>query len=504
MVQLAEMPSVHSLTSANPVLQALPLRTLRALRLQLKPLVFLQFDVLCHDVANSDKVFFLSRGRVLMEDSSGCSSTITSKAWTAVGLETFVPCRLPDYYDQKLRAKAVTYCEMWYIPTDALLAMCDVAIQLRCAHAATQLLGSDTSRLALASALRTCPCFGGVSEAAITAVAQALQARVYWAGDTIVASKRSPRTSILVVAGMVFVHSDKKTPPQRLCTGQSRYFCECFVKMALEESVVSQSNSIVLHGSPGIILELMEELKPASDDIKIMLDSAQEYVNGRYGTGASDLSKAQNAAAERVRDFKRRCAEAASTTSPPGSNTDTLALLENELLVSLTLQLQALHLDPTNEAKFGILLEGQLAIGDDDAPSKFRPTEECFSLDDEGKLVICTSPAPIAPAHPLTEAPAAPSVFVFAPKTDVVTASLQQRGRTKKKLASTQATAPVVPQSRRTAVHASVPATIEQRRVPSPRLTVLRTTATRPREEANDVDRRREQKHQLLRLKHSL
>ncbi|CAJ1006690.1 hypothetical protein Q4I28_002005 [Leishmania naiffi] len=439
-----------------------------------------------------------------MEDSSGCSSTITSKAWIAVGLETFVPCRLPDYYDQELRAKAVTYCEMWYIPTDALLAMCDVAIQLRCAHTATQLLGSDTSRLALASALRTCPCFAGVSEAAITAVAQALQARVYWAGDTIVASKRSPRTGILVVAGMVFVHSDKKTPPQRLCTGQSRYFFECFVKMVLEESVVSQSNSIVLHGSPGIILELMEELKPASDDIKIMLDSAQEYVNGRYGTGASDLSKAQNAAAERVRDFKRRFVEAASTASPPGPNIDTidtLALLENELLVSPTVQLQALHLDTTNEAKFGVLLEGQVAIGDDDAPSKFRPTAECFSLDDEGKLLICTSPAPIAPAHPLTGAPATPSVFVFAPKTDVVTASLQQRGRTKKKacLSTGDSTGCAA-----IAVHASVPATIEQRRVPSPRLTVLHTTATRPREEANDVDRRREQKHQLLRLKHSL
>ncbi|CAJ1987269.1 hypothetical protein conserved [Leishmania donovani] len=507
MTQLGEMPSVHSLASANPVLQSLPLRDLRALRLQLRPFVFLQFDAICEDVANSDKVFFLSLGKVLIEDCKNRSSTIISKVSTAVGLETFVPCRFPDYYDQKLRAEAATYCEMWCIPTAALLTLCSAETQLRCAQAATQLLADKTRRFTPASALRTCPCFAGVSEAAIAAVARALQVRVYCADDTIVASKRAPSTGILVVAGTVVVHSNRKRAPEPLRAGQARYFCECFVKMALEESVISQSSSIVLHGSPGAIFELIEALDTASNDIKIMLDSAQEYVNGQYGAGASNLSKAQNAAAERVRAYKRRRAGAAPTPSPPSTSIDTvdnITVLENELLASLALQLQALHPDTGDEARFDVLRVGELTMVDDDAPSDSRSAAECFSLDDEGRLVTCALPALVTSARPLTEVPVAPSPVIVAPRTDVVAASLQQRGKTKEKTSSAQETAAVVPRSLRTAVCASTPAAAGQRSVPSPRLTALRTTAARLREEADGVDRRREYQRQLLRAKHSL
>lgn len=507
MAQFGVMPSVHSLTSANPVLQSIPPRDLRALRLQLRPFVFLQFDVICHDLANSDKVFFLSLGTVLMEDCRGCSSTTTSKVSTAVGLETFVPCRFPDYYDQKLRAKAATYCEMWCIPTAALLVLCSAETQLRCAQAAKQLLGNKTSRLTSASALRTCPCFAGVSEAAIAVVARALEVRVHCAGDTIVASKRAPSTGILVVAGVVVVHSNRKKASEPLCTGQARYFCECFVKMALEESVISQSSSLVLHGSPGRIFELMEELNTASDDIKIMLDNAQDYVNGQYGAGASNLSKAQNAAAERVRAYKRRRAGAAPTASPPSTSVDAvdnLTVVENELLVSLAVQLQALHPDTADEAKFDVFRVGDLTMVDDDAPTDSRPAAECFSLDDEGRLVTCALPALVASARPLTEAPVAPSPAIAAPRTDVVVAPLQQREKTKETRSSTQETAAVVSQSLRTAVRASAPAAAGRRSVPSPRLTALRTTATLLREEADGVDRRREYQRQLLRVKHPL
>ncbi|KAG5483266.1 hypothetical protein LSCM1_04807 [Leishmania martiniquensis] len=506
MAQLADKPSALSLISANPVLQGLSLRALQTLRLQMQPLVFLQFEVICHNVANSDKVFFLNYGRVLIEDSRGCFSTITSKASTAVGLETLVPCRLPDYYDQKLRAKAVAYSEMWYIPTAALLAVCDAALQLRCAQTATQLVGSCTNRLALASSLRVCPCFAGISEAAIAAVAKALQARVHCAGDTIVSSKRSPNAGILVVAGVVCAHSDRAKAAQFLSAGEARYFCECFVKMRLEESVVSQSSSIVLHGSPARIFESME-LNAAWDDIKIMLDRAQEYVNGKYGTGASDLSKAQNAASERVRARKRRCAEALPPVSPSNpsiSATSALTLLENELLVSLAWHLQALHPDSADEAKFGLFREGQRTIEDNDAPGGSLPTAECFSLDEEGKLVICTSPALAAPAHPLTETSVAPSPAVVAAKANAVAASLHQEEKRKERAAVTQAAAAVAPRSLRAAVCAPIHEEGKRGRTPSSRLTALRAEAARLRDEADGLDRRKEYQRQVLRAKHSL
>ncbi|GET87028.1 hypothetical protein, conserved [Leishmania tarentolae] len=506
MAQLAQVPSVYSLTSANLVLQSVPLRDLRALRLQLRPFVCMQLDVICPNVANSDKVFFLSLGKVLIEDCSNCSSTMASKVSTAIGLETFVPCRFPDYYGQKLRAVAATYCEMWYISTASLIALCSAETQLRCAHAATQLLANNTNQLALTSALRTCPCFASVSEAAVAVVARALQARVYCAGETIIASKRPPSTGILVVDGVVVVHSSRKET-SILCTGQARYFCECFVKMALRESVVAQSSSIVLHGSPGTIFELMEGLNTASHDMKIMLDSAQEYVNGRYGAGASELSKAQNAAVERVRAYRRRLAKAPPAAPSPSTSIDAvddLTVLENELLTSLALQLAALHPDTADEAKFDVLRVGELTMGNDDAPAYSRPTEECFSLDDEGRLVTCSLPEPVVSAHSLTEVPAARSPVHAAPRTDVVTAPLQRLEQAKGRTASTRERAVVEPRSLRTAVRPPATTAVRPRVVPSPRLTALRATATRLLDEADGIDRRREYQRQLLRVKHPL
>ncbi|KAG5483120.1 hypothetical protein CUR178_04693 [Leishmania enriettii] len=506
MAQLADLPSVQSLISANPVLQGLPLRALQTLRLQMQPLVFLQFEVICRNVASSDKVFFLSCGSVLIEDERDHFSAITSKASAAVGLETFVPCRLPDYCDQNLRAKAETYCETWWIPTTALLAVSDAATQLRCAQAATRLLSSYTIRPALASALRTCPCFANISEAALAAAAQALQARVHCAGDTIVASKRSPSTGILVVSGVVHVRADREKPTRLLKVGQALYFCECFVQMKLEESVISQSSSIVLHGSPGRIFEFME-LCAVSDDVKIMLDRAQEYVNGRYGFGASDLSKAQNAASERVRSRKRRFAEAAPTATPSSSGigaANALTSLENELLVSLSLQLQALHPDSAAEPKLDFFREGQPAVREDDAPGDSRPSAECFSLDEEGNLVICTSPVLDAPAHPLAEASVALLPVTLAAIANPAAASLHQEEKTKERAAAAQGTAPVAPRSLRTAVCPPLYPKGRQRRTLPSRLTALRAEAARLRDEANGLDRRKEYQRQLSRVKQSL
>ncbi|KAG5509340.1 hypothetical protein JKF63_06650 [Porcisia hertigi] len=504
MAQLVGLPSVRSLTSANPVLKSLPHSTLRALRLQLKPFVFLQSDVVCHDIAKSDTVFFLSRGRVIIEDTSRCTSKVESKAFTSVGLETFVPYHLPDYCDQKLRAKAATYCEMWGVPTAVLLALCDAETQLRCAQAATQLLGNDTSRLGLASALRTCPCFAAVSEMSLTAIARALRARVYCAGDTILASKRLPTTGILVVAGEVFVQPGRKKPPQRLYAGQAHYFCECFVKMKLAESVVSRSSSIVLHGSPGRIFELMEESNTASD-METMLESAQNYVNIQYGSGASDLSKAQSAAVERVKAYRRRHAENGTTESPEKFSSDTgeaLTVLKNELLVSLALQLQALQPDTIAEAHFDVFRAGHLALGGEDPSSDPRPTAEYFSLDREGELVVCASPAPVAPVHFLTEDPVAPSSVVFPLRSDVVAPSLPQQEIAQERAALTRANAPVGSRSLRTEVHASALTAVGRRREPSSRLSALRSTAARLREEAEGTDRQREYQRQLMRVRH--
>ncbi|KAK7196015.1 hypothetical protein NESM_000534900 [Novymonas esmeraldas] len=512
MAQLAEMPTAHSLTAVNPILWGLPQSAWKTLRLQLRPSIFLKLDVLCHDVANSDRVHFLSRGQVLVEDGIGGSTTITSKTYAAIGLESFLRSRLPDYYDQKLRAKAATYCETWSITTEALLAVCDAATRLRCAQAAAELLGRSTGQLAPASALRTCPCFADVSEAAIAVVARALHPRVYCAGDTIVPARRSPNTGILLVAGAAAVHSGKRKPPQLLRTGEARYFCESLVRMELAESIVAQSSALVLHGAPATIFELLEETSTAVDDMQVMLAAAQEYVNGRYGAGASDLSKAQNAAAERVKAFKRRQAEsaqAAPSPPPPPSSSgvgEVITALENELLVSLTLQLQSLHPDGVEDAKFDVFraVPPVSANGSDgsDGIDKPRHVAEYFSLDDQGNLITTasTDAAPTLPTPPVVASPLATARSAG----DAAPLAHPPVGQRKGPATAAPARAPAPPRALRTSVRPPAPAPPRQGRAPSPRLTALRGTATRLREEVDGVDRRVEYRRRLTRVKHSL
>lgn len=507
MALLGNVPSVQSLTEANPVLLGLSPSATRALRLQLQPHVFLQFDTICHDVADADPVHFLRRGRVQIDDNMGIASIKESRASAAIGLDTFVRCRLPDYYGQKLKAKAATYCETWSISVANLRALCDAATRLRCTQASVSLLGTDMSRLALTPALRTCPCFADMTEAVLNVVARTLQPRVYSAGDTILPSKRCPATGIVLVAGTALVRPESKRAPFALPGGEACYFCECFVKMELYESVVAQSSCIVLHSSPGQILESIEQFGAFARETQAMLDGAQASVNRRYGTGASDLSKAQSAAAERVKAYRRRCMEEAAmaaSKAPAGAATaaaspgDAATALENELLVSLSLQLQALHPDAVDAAKFAVFRGAQLAIPADTASTTAQPAPAYFTVDDEGNVVTCTEPHEAVAAQTVAIAP------VPVPLAATVLAPPRLQGDGKKSTsAPPSGRASLAAPALRTKVRATAAVPKSERREVPPRLSTLRNAAAELRDEADGVNRRREFQRQLARVKHA-
>ena len=164
-----------------------------------------------------------------------------------------------------------------------------------------QVRAQGFGRLPIATALRAYACFADLSEIAVAAIARVLRVRVYTPGETVAAAGRIPAFGLLVVAGDVRLRRSRERESQQLPPGQAHFFCESLVRMCVSESVVSQSSSIVLQGTPAVLLEAMEMAGVAADETALLLRSAQAYVDRFYGADSIEIIKAQYTAAERVR-----------------------------------------------------------------------------------------------------------------------------------------------------------------------------------------------------------
>lgn len=411
MAQFSGPPSTPAIMAANPVLAALPPAVLKSICLQLEPCVFLQSETICENVFAAEWMYFLSSGQVRTADSSGANARLVATPDTVIGLNAFVQSCVPDHFDQKSRATAATYCEMWGLPLPAVLSACDGASRTQCAWAAVQQVRAQGfGRLPIATALRAYACFADLSEIAVAAIARVLRVRVYTPGETVAAAGRIPAFGLLVVAGDVRLRRSRERESQQLPPGQAHFFCESLVRMCVSESVVSQSSSIVLQGTPAVLLEAMEMAGVAADETALLLRSAQAYVDRFYGADSIEIIKAQYTAAERVREYKRRLMEAThAAQAVPLQTATTTAALQNELLASLEVQLHALHPDEDEVTKFEYFRVGKTATHDDGAatvvcsPLPFEASRRSayFTLDEQGNLIThdATCP-PTNAAHP--------------------------------------------------------------------------------------------------------
>lgn len=506
MAQFVGAPSTASIMSANPVLAALPLAVLKSVRMQLKPFVFLKAEVICDNVFAAEWVYVLTTGQVRIDDSTGGRSHVVSAMFTAVGTNAFVQSTMPERFDQVSRATAAVYSEMWGMPVAALFAMCDAAARLPCMAAAAQLLHAQgTGRLPIAAALRAYPCFSTLSETAVAAISRALQLRLYAAGDTIASAGRIPSSGVLVLVGEVRLHRGPERDQKRLPPGQALFFCEALAKMCVSDGVVSHSSSLVLHGTPALLFEALEAAGTAAEDTDPLLRTAQDFVDRQYGAGLSEISRAQHAAAERVKDYRRRQGEEQQRRGPnaqlktsPGVSVE---VMENELLASLAVQLDALHPKDADAATFEYLRMGKttnatpavattaaVVRGEalDTAPPPSRRSAEFFSLDDAGNLITVSGTAAEPPRGPAEVAvPPRVSSVVLPPSPPPPPSLLQQHA------ASQKATPRSAPTVLRTSVRPPPAAAKSSQKHPSPRVAALRAAASQVKDEADGVDRRR-------------
>jgi CRP-like cAMP-binding protein len=517
MVHLSGAPSTPAIMAANPVLAALSPAVLKTIRLQLKPRIFLKGEVICDNVFAAEWVFFVSSGQVSIEDSNAVDSRVLSTPCATIGVDAAVQCHMPQYFDQKSRATAATYCEMWGLSVSTFLSVCDAASRLRCALAAAQLLRvRGTGRLPVVTALRSCACFANLSESAVVAVAQVLHLRVYTPGEVVIPAGRIPRFGLLVVSGDVRLHRSAECGTRQLPSGQAHYFCEALVKMGVVDAVISRSSSVVLQGTPSLLLEAMETPGLTSDEVPLLLRDAQAYVDRVYGAGSSEISKAQYAAAERVRAYKRRQVtavakgeqahvSAAALASPAASSAE---VLQNELLTCLEVQLQALHPGDDDVARFEYFRAGTQATavgGSDYQPAPLTPPQpprrsQYFSLDEQGNLITCDEPTgstdtvikeppPPPPKPKLSDLTPTGTQKVLSP-----TPPPPAVAKVKRSSAPTR-NAPAA--ALRTPVRPPPPRKKSLPKDLSPRIASLRVAAARLKDEADGVDQLRKHHRQL-------
>lgn len=551
MAQFCGPPSTPCIMAANPVLAALPPAVLKTICTQLKPFVFLKAETMCEDVFAAEWMYLLVSGHLRFEDANGGFSHLLKSPHTAVGINSFVQCQMPDHFDQKLRVVAATYCEAWGLPVAAVLSACDAAARLQCARAAThQLRARGLGRLPVVNALRACACFAELSESAVVAIARALHLRVYTAGDVITPAGRIPGFGVLVLAGDVRLRRSVERDAPRLPAGQAKYFCEALVKMCVADAVVAHGSAVVLHGSPGLLLEALEVAGVAAEETPVLLRTAQGYVDRLYGSGSSEISRAQYAAAERVRAFKRQ-EEAADTAarraSPDAIHASAFTdVLQNELLASLEVQLHALHPNDDEAATFAYFRAGEATAGVEKAraasgveaqphaqpPQPPQPPRRStyFSLDAQGNLITCegeeTSPDNTAGAtkgqyrqdaqasllqrmdapppqrvqkmsdgaSTARERITLPSVPLPAPSLPPLTEREKSKAFSAPPRSRLAAAAAVAATSAalRTPVRAKGLHTQPVRKMASPRISALRAAAARLKDEADGVDCRRE------------
>ncbi|KPA77142.1 hypothetical protein ABB37_07073 [Leptomonas pyrrhocoris] len=521
MAQFSGAPPATSIMSVNPVLAALPMTVLKTICHQLKPFVFLKSEIICGNVFAAEWMYFLDSGLVRIEDSNGAHLRIVEQPFTVIGMHAFVQSCVPDYFDQRSHATAAVYCEMWGLPISVMLSTCNAASRLQCTLAATQLLRTQgVGRLPLTTALRAYACFSDLSEMAVVAIAGALHLRVYTPGETVVPVGRIPAFGILIVAGDVRLHRSVERDTKQLLPGQVLFFCESLVKVRACDAVVSQSSSIILQLTPGLLFEAMEVAELESDEVHVLLRSAQQYVDRTYGAHLNEINKAQYAAAERVKEYKRRQMESLhpnSTASPSAAVPE--EVLQNKLFATLEVQLHALQPDEEAAAKFEYFRAGTTATRDDAAtlfssspppPPPSPRRSEYFSLDDRGNLITCKEPAQPSthvvhhqrlppPQQSVTTAGASqPSGgpdawspplpgFASAPPAAAKTSTVPPRST------------PAAPFVLRTSVHAAPPGTKSSMKTPSPRVASLRAAAARIKDEADGVDRKREKRYSFAR-----
>ncbi|CAD2220359.1 hypothetical protein AGDE_04258 [Angomonas deanei] len=342
-------PPLLKILAANDVLNGLSMRSSKAMWMQLVPKVFCANEVVCSDVFTSDAVFFLSKGKLLYSNGKSKDVAITTPA-ACVGLNALVCHEQPTFFDEKRQLIAPGYCELWMISVHALQCLWEDADMVSCTRIATRKVQQALNPTLLYGPLRAVPAFNTITDGAVQQIAKCLRSRVYSPNECIVPARKPPKFGVLVVCGRFYLATSAKSEKREYPRCGIPFFpCEALTSTAIPVGVYAETSVIVLQITSGTILDGLDSQEDPTNSMEAILESAEKYINQSYGEGQSSLSKAQNEAIQRVKEFNEKARVAAhakptalSVTTPEERETAQL-MTENKLLTSLALQLEFLR-----------------------------------------------------------------------------------------------------------------------------------------------------------------
>ncbi|CCW69782.1 unnamed protein product [Phytomonas sp. Hart1] len=391
-----DKPSFKDILYYNPVLQGLSTGNVEHTWMKLTPFLFCKGEVICGDVYHSAVVYFIKSGQVSITSSNSKETKIIDQCASHIGLDSFMVHTVPSCIGDHHMAVARGFCILWGIPTSELSSLCSPLDLLNCSLLASKMVRHKWSRLNITGCLRKLVAFTPLSNDCLNGIAKGLVARVYPPGKRLM-SCGELKGGVIVLVGKCALGKITENV-RRITCGEPLYFCESLLNMAAPKPIFAETSTMVLHCPSKVILDAVQVFDNASN-ITNLLKMANEFVVGKYNLDISKTGIAQQRAAQRVWEAKKKQhliaslnkKEQMAETQIKGENNFLgTAILENNILTNLTLQLQSLRYNEEEAQRYHFLHEVQVLHNPhlDPSPVPYR-SDEHFTIDKNGKLVFC-------------------------------------------------------------------------------------------------------------------
>ncbi|CCW64035.1 unnamed protein product [Phytomonas sp. EM1] len=392
-----EKPSFKDIMYYNPVLQGLSTGNVEGAWMKLRPYLFCKGEIICTDVYNSNMVYFLKSGQVSITSSNSKETKVIDQCASHVGLDSFMVHTVPSCIGDHHMAVARCFCILWGINISDLNDLCCPSGLLNCALLASKMVKHKWSRLDITGCLRKLVAFAPLSNDCLDGIAKDLEARVYPPGRRVVSGGVLKGGIIVLVGKCAFGKISENA--RHVSCGEPLYFCESLLNMTAPKLILAETSVMVLHCPPKVILDAVQAFDNASD-ITNVLKLANEYVVGKYNLDISKTGIARQRAAQRVWETKKkehmlaainRKDHMAKIQSKEDDNFLGAAIIENNILTNLTLQLQSLHYNEEEAQRYHFLHEAPVFHSTQHVvqPTSTYRNDDYFTIDNSGKIVFC-------------------------------------------------------------------------------------------------------------------
>ncbi|ESL11489.1 hypothetical protein TRSC58_00759 [Trypanosoma rangeli SC58] len=418
-----ERPLLSLALLKNPILRCLDAATLSILWIRLSPIVVCANEMICDDVFAADTISFLQSGEVCVGDKRGHRGRKTVSCGGAIGLHSFAPSEVPCARGEKHPAVALSFSQLWRVGRRTFSEAVSDTEWKRCAAIALKTIDFRIDRSLLAKA----EVFSSLSPSKLEALANRMELRVVRGDAYILPPQKKPQEVIVVLVGTVYfeartpagkVQHGGKSERTRIPCGDPVAFAECVAEMPLRYGVFAATGAVIVSLTRRAMVKVLRkdddgpEIEPAVTEAAM----AQLGVPLAVRNATRIVNRAQEKAARRVRKYAQvqhsSVAPQDELKDVPSldANVDQLIGLSTQVLSTLAVQLQSLRPGVWRTECGGVLYDAAshtvMKKQSPDEGSKPHRRQTCFTLDEKGCVVFCSTDAVVdKPAEEVAQSP---------------------------------------------------------------------------------------------------